>query len=76
MFQSLHCQLVGTFIPPAQIPTYLNLLFQEIETDANGISTASLRSKLENWPAGKHRPKILYTVPVRRKLAICNGSSL
>ncbi|KAF7771685.1 hypothetical protein Agabi119p4_5996 [Agaricus bisporus var. burnettii] len=35
----------------------------EIETDANGIDSSSLRSKLENWPAGQARPKILYTVP-------------
>ncbi|KAJ3562192.1 hypothetical protein NP233_g9731 [Leucocoprinus birnbaumii] len=35
----------------------------EVETDAHGISTTSLRSILENWPAGKPKPKVLYTVP-------------
>ncbi|KAF5359770.1 hypothetical protein D9756_003589 [Leucocoprinus leucothites] len=35
----------------------------EIETDAEGISASSLRSKIENWPAEKPRPKVLYTVP-------------
>ncbi|EKM78964.1 hypothetical protein AGABI1DRAFT_75541 [Agaricus bisporus var. burnettii JB137-S8] len=35
----------------------------EIETDADGIDSSSLRSKLENWPAGQARPKILYTIP-------------
>ncbi|XP_006459632.1 hypothetical protein AGABI2DRAFT_191531 [Agaricus bisporus var. bisporus H97] len=41
----------------------LHCNFVEIETDANGIDSSSLRSKLENWPAGQARPKILYTVP-------------
>ncbi|RDB28693.1 Aminotransferase tdiD [Hypsizygus marmoreus] len=35
----------------------------EVETDANGISSDSLRHTLENWPAGKPKPRILYTVP-------------
>ncbi|KAL9713954.1 hypothetical protein Ac2012v2_002260 [Leucoagaricus gongylophorus] len=35
----------------------------DVETDAQGISAASLRSILENWPLGKPRPKVLYTVP-------------
>jgi tryptophan aminotransferase len=35
----------------------------EVETDAEGIQSSSLRSILENWPAGKPKPKILYTVP-------------
>ncbi|KAF9446159.1 PLP-dependent transferase [Macrolepiota fuliginosa MF-IS2] len=48
MFQSLHCELIGKL---------------EIQTDADGISTSSLRSVLENWPSGKKRPKVLYTVP-------------
>ena len=37
----------------------------EVGTDHHGISSSSLRSILENWPAGKPKPKILYTVPVR-----------
>ncbi|KAF5349795.1 hypothetical protein D9758_010180 [Tetrapyrgos nigripes] len=35
----------------------------EIETDANGICADSLRKTLESWPAGKPKPKVLYTVP-------------
>lgn len=35
----------------------------EVETDAEGISSDSLRSILENWPVGKPKPKVLYTVP-------------
>ncbi|VDC07611.1 unnamed protein product [Peniophora sp. CBMAI 1063] len=35
----------------------------EIETDSHGILSSSLRQALENWPAGKPKPKILYTVP-------------
>ncbi|KAF5359363.1 hypothetical protein D9756_003591 [Leucocoprinus leucothites] len=37
--------------------------FMHVATDAEGISASSLRSRLENWPAGKPRPKVLYTVP-------------
>ncbi|KAI0260454.1 pyridoxal phosphate-dependent transferase [Gloeopeniophorella convolvens] len=35
----------------------------EIETDANGIQSRSLRETLETWPSSKPKPKILYTVP-------------
>ncbi|KAH7921589.1 PLP-dependent transferase [Leucogyrophana mollusca] len=35
----------------------------EVETDAEGIRSESLRSILENWPASKPKPKVLYTVP-------------
>ncbi|KAG6856267.1 hypothetical protein H0H87_005952 [Tephrocybe sp. NHM501043] len=35
----------------------------EVETDARGIKSSSLRSILENWPAGKQKPRVLYTVP-------------
>ncbi|KZP17701.1 PLP-dependent transferase [Athelia psychrophila] len=35
----------------------------EVETDANGISSSSLRSILESWPAGTPKPRCLYTVP-------------
>ncbi|KAF8072229.1 PLP-dependent transferase [Lyophyllum atratum] len=38
-------------------------LLVEVETDADGISTSSLRSILEHWPSGKPRPRVLYTVP-------------
>ncbi|KAG6845243.1 hypothetical protein H0H87_011978 [Tephrocybe sp. NHM501043] len=36
---------------------------QEVETDAEGISSNALRSILENWPVGKPKPRVLYTVP-------------
>ncbi|KAF7972431.1 hypothetical protein HWV62_18000 [Athelia sp. TMB] len=47
------------------LPMFQTLHCQQIEvdTDANGISVTSLRSILENWPAGKPKPKCLYTVP-------------
>ncbi|KAG2018257.1 kynurenine/alpha-aminoadipate aminotransferase [Coprinopsis cinerea AmutBmut pab1-1] len=35
----------------------------EVETDAQGISSSSLRSILDNWPSDKPKPKVLYTVP-------------
>ncbi|KAF8577771.1 PLP-dependent transferase [Ramaria rubella] len=35
----------------------------EVETDAQGISASSLREILENWPANKQKPRVLYTVP-------------
>ncbi|EIN10079.1 PLP-dependent transferase [Punctularia strigosozonata HHB-11173 SS5] len=35
----------------------------EVDTDAEGISSHSLRNIFENWPAGKTKPKVLYTVP-------------
>ncbi|KAG6811264.1 hypothetical protein H0H93_014487, partial [Arthromyces matolae] len=41
----------------------LNCEQVEVETDAHGIKSSSLRSILENWPAGKPKPRVLYTVP-------------
>ncbi|KAF4614086.1 hypothetical protein D9613_007470 [Agrocybe pediades] len=35
----------------------------EVETDAQGIRSSSLRSILEQWPTNKPKPKVLYTVP-------------
>lgn len=35
----------------------------EVETDANGVRSHLLRNILENWPVGKPKPKVLYTVP-------------
>ncbi|KAF8181268.1 PLP-dependent transferase [Pholiota molesta] len=35
----------------------------EVETDAEGIQSFSLRTILEQWPQGKPKPKVLYTVP-------------
>ncbi|KAJ8088404.1 hypothetical protein PM082_022477 [Marasmius tenuissimus] len=47
------------------IPMFNNLGcdVHEVETDAEGISAASLRRILESWPEGKPKPKVLYTVP-------------
>ncbi|KAF9463949.1 pyridoxal phosphate-dependent transferase [Collybia nuda] len=47
------------------IPMFKNLNCDlvEIDTDAHGICSSSLRSILENWPVGKPKPKVLYTVP-------------
>ncbi|KDR75974.1 hypothetical protein GALMADRAFT_139740 [Galerina marginata CBS 339.88] len=35
----------------------------EVETDSQGIRSSSLRTILEQWPEGKPKPKVLYTVP-------------
>lgn len=35
----------------------------EVETDSKGISSESFRNVLENWPATKPKPRVLYTVP-------------
>ncbi|KAI0649056.1 PLP-dependent transferase [Trametes meyenii] len=35
----------------------------EINTDGHGTDTKSLRKLLEEWPANKPKPKVLYTVP-------------
>jgi DNA-binding transcriptional MocR family regulator len=65
MFQALHCEMVGMCsllhwtIWSAHFPN-----LSEVETDAEGISSQSLRTILNNWPAGKAKPKVLYTVPV------------
>ena len=40
-------------------------LNKAIQTDTEGIRPSVLRETLENWPAGKPMPKLLYTVPVR-----------
>ncbi|KAK1222005.1 hypothetical protein PQX77_015184 [Marasmius sp. AFHP31] len=50
---------------PGVIPVLTNIGFEpcEVETDAEGISTTSLRRVLESWPEGKPKPKVLYTVP-------------
>ncbi|TFK51860.1 PLP-dependent transferase [Heliocybe sulcata] len=41
----------------------LNCEMIEVASDPEGISSESLRSVLESWPAGKRKPKVLYTVP-------------
>ncbi|KAI0635984.1 PLP-dependent transferase [Trametes polyzona] len=35
----------------------------EIHTDQHGTDVDGLRKRLESWPAGKPKPKVLYTVP-------------
>ncbi|TCD61057.1 hypothetical protein EIP91_009114 [Steccherinum ochraceum] len=35
----------------------------EVQTDASGILSSSLRKTLESWPESKPKPKVLYTVP-------------
>lgn len=40
------------------------LLVAEVPTDAKGVCSHTLREMLENWPTGKPKPKVLYTVPV------------
>ncbi|KAI0790026.1 PLP-dependent transferase [Abortiporus biennis] len=43
--------------------TTLGCDISEVETDAEGLSSQSLRKILEEWPASKPKPKVLYTVP-------------
>ncbi|KAL4068895.1 pyridoxal phosphate-dependent transferase [Scleroderma yunnanense] len=47
------------------IPMFKSLHCEEheVETNAHGVRSSSLRSILENWPAGKPKPRIFYTVP-------------
>ncbi|KIY72465.1 PLP-dependent transferase [Cylindrobasidium torrendii FP15055 ss-10] len=35
----------------------------EVDADAHGIKSSTLRTILENWPQDKPKPKVLYTVP-------------
>jgi len=73
--QDLIYKAVTSFINPGD-PVFLEApigvipLFQtircdmyEVETDAKGICSHKLREMLENWPASKPKPKVLYTVP-------------
>ncbi|KAK7682478.1 hypothetical protein QCA50_014278 [Cerrena zonata] len=57
--------LVESPVYAGVIPMFqtLNSEMIEVATDAHGIVADSLRSTLENWPAGKPKPKVLYTVP-------------
>jgi hypothetical protein len=36
----------------------------EILTDGQGVDVRHMRKTLEEWPAYKQKPKVLYTVPV------------
>ncbi|KAF9260113.1 PLP-dependent transferase [Marasmius fiardii PR-910] len=57
--------LVETPMYAGVIPMFVNLKCElyEVETDAEGISSNSLRQILEAWPQEKPKPKVLYTVP-------------
>ncbi|TFY81319.1 hypothetical protein EWM64_g2700 [Hericium alpestre] len=57
--------LVETPAYAGVIPVYESLHCEMIEvpTDEKGIRTDALRSILESWPAGKPKPRTLYTVP-------------
>ena len=62
MFKALHCEEHGKW-------TWSNRVIciqwsSEVETDAHGVCSSSLRTLLENWPEGKSKPRIFYTVPV------------
>ncbi|KAI9454402.1 PLP-dependent transferase [Lactarius psammicola] len=47
------------------IPMFETLLCEmiEVETDADGLDSQSLRNILDSWPSTKPKPKILYTIP-------------
>ncbi|KAK3814821.1 MAG: pyridoxal phosphate-dependent transferase [Linnemannia elongata] len=36
----------------------------DVDLDSHGVVPAKLREQLDNWPADKRKPKMLYTVPV------------
>ncbi|KAF8176239.1 PLP-dependent transferase [Mycena galopus ATCC 62051] len=57
--------LVQSPVYAGVIPLFHSLGVEQIEVDADadGISTESLRAILRNWPASKPRPRVLYTIP-------------
>ncbi|KAJ6620041.1 TdiD protein [Mycena sp. CBHHK59/15] len=57
--------LVQSPVYAGVIPLFDSLKCEQIEVDADaeGISSASLRAILEGWPAEKPKPKVLYTIP-------------
>ncbi|KAF8072222.1 PLP-dependent transferase [Lyophyllum atratum] len=57
--------LVESPVYAGVIPMFHSLRCEmiEVETDAHGICSSSLRSILESWPAEKPKPRVLYTVP-------------
>ncbi|KAI0707294.1 PLP-dependent transferase [Earliella scabrosa] len=57
--------LVETPVYAGVLPTFesLHCEFVAVPTDSQGIDSSALRSTLENWPASKPKPKVLYTVP-------------
>lgn len=36
----------------------------DVDLDSHGVVPSKLREQLDNWPADKRKPKMLYTVPV------------
>lgn len=44
---------------PLSIPFIL-----DVDLDSHGVVPSKLREQLDNWPADKRKPKVLYTVPV------------
>jgi tryptophan aminotransferase len=64
MFETLRCEMIGKFSVKRH-PIYAKSEVTEVETDAEGINSLSLREVLESWPTSKPKPKILYTIPVR-----------
>ncbi|KAJ7212864.1 PLP-dependent transferase [Mycena haematopus] len=57
--------LVQSPVYAGVIPLFHSLKCEQIEVDADadGISTESLRAILRAWPAGKPKPRVLYTIP-------------
>ncbi|KAJ6544961.1 TdiD protein [Mycena vulgaris] len=57
--------LVQSPVYAGVIPLFHSLQCEQIEVDADaeGISTVSLRAILEAWPADKPKPRVLYTIP-------------
>ncbi|KAJ7759381.1 TdiD protein [Mycena maculata] len=57
--------LVQSPVYAGVIPLFHSLRCEQIEVDADaeGISTVSLREILESWPAEKPKPRVLYTIP-------------
>lgn len=67
MFHTLHCNQIGGYSSTQARYIHSTERLQsraEVNTDAEGIQSSSLRTILEQWPAGKPKPKVLYTVPV------------
>ncbi|KAF5342197.1 hypothetical protein D9611_001983 [Ephemerocybe angulata] len=61
--QDLIYKAVEAFVNPGDPVLVESPVYAWVETDAHGICSTSLRSILENWPAEKPKPKVLYTVP-------------
>lgn len=57
--------LVQSPVYAGVIPLFHSLHCEQIEVDADadGISSVSLRTILEGWPAEKPKPRVLYTIP-------------